>query len=77
MGRCNSYLTKIYYVNIMINFMYDSQENVFVYSEIQLKKSARNIQVFNFNKMTDINVIYSRFNMSNKIYENTNTPSQA
>ena len=61
----------------MINFMYDSQENVFVYSEIQLKKSARNIQVFNFNKMTDINVIYSRFNMSNKIYENTNTPSQA
>ena len=49
----------------MIQFLYDSQESIFVYSEIQLKNSIRNTQVFNFNEVTDINTVYSRFNPLN------------
>ena len=61
----------------MIIFRYDSQESIFLYSEIQLKNSARNVQVFNFDQVTDINTAYLRFNARNKIYENTNTFSNA
>ena len=43
-----------------------TQESIFIYSEIQLKKSARNIHVFNFDEVTDSNIVYSRFNRAIK-----------
>jgi len=48
---------------------------VYLFTLRSNSKSALNVQVSNFDVLTDINTVYSRFNTSNKICENTNTPS--